>query len=385
MFIEIITVGNEILAGQTTDTNSGYISSELRKIGITPHYHTAVGDRPERLVSVLKNALLRTDIIIVTGGLGPTVDDITLETVSRLTDKKAIQQAKLLKNRVGTAPGLIISWQKKILIVLPGVPKEMTSMMPEVIKYLKKKQKTRHIIKTRIIKITGLPERIVSRRLKGILKIKGNPLICIYPPTNYVDLKINAEAGSKEKAGRLIKQAEKKITQRLGIFIFAKDEQTLEGKVGELLRAQKRSISLAESCTGGLIANRLTNVPGSSRYFKMGVITYSNQSKASILKISPDLIKKNGAVSAEVARLMAKAVRTLGRSGLGLAVTGIAGPGGATRTKPVGLVFIALATDKGIIYRKFNFKGDRTAIKLKASEAGLDIVRRYLTKPCAHL
>jgi len=385
MFIEIITVGNEILAGQTIDTDSAYISSELRKIGIAAHYHTAVGDNPERLLSVLKKALVRTDIIIVTGGLGPTVDDITLETVSRLTDKKTIQQAKLLKNKVGTAPGLIISWQKKTLIVLPGVPKEMASMMPEVTKYLKKKQKNKTIIKTRIIKITGLPERIVSRRLKGILKIKGNPLIGIYPHTNYVDLKINAEAGSKEKADQLIKQAEKKITQRLGIFIFAKDEQTLEGKVGELLRLQKRTISLAESCTGGLTANRLTNVGGSSKYFKMGVITYSDESKASILKISGRLIKKNGAVSPEVARLMAKGIRTLARSDLGLALTGIAGPGGATRTKPIGLVFIALATDQGTICRKFNFKGDRTAIKLKASEAGLDMVRRYLTKPCEHL
>ena len=378
MFIEIITVGNEILAGQTIDTNSAYISSELRKIGIAAHYHTTVGDKPDRLLNILKKALLRTDIIIVTGGLGPTIDDITLETVSRLTDKKTIQQAKLLKNKVGTAPGLIISWQKKTLIVLPGVPKEMASMMPEVTKYLKKKQKNKTIIKTRIIKITGLPERIVSRRLKGILKIKGNPLIGIYPHTNYVDLKINAEAGSKEKAGQLIKQAEKKITQRLGIFIFAKDEQTLEGKVGELLRLRKRTISLAESCTGGLTANRLTNVPGSSKYFKMGVITYSNESKASILKISGGLIKKKGAVSPEVARLMAKGIRTLARSDLGLALTGIAGPGGATRTKPLGLVFIALATDKGTICRKFNFKGDRTAIKLKASEAGLDMVRRYL-------
>ncbi len=384
MFAEIITVGNEILAGQTIDTNSAYVSSELRKIGIAPHYHTTVGDRPDRLLSILKKALLRTDIIIVTGGLGPTIDDITMEVVFRLTGKKTIQQAKLLKNNVGTAPGLIISWQKKILIVLPGVPKEMTSMMPRVIKYLEKRQKNKTIIKTRIIKITGLPERIVSWRLKGILNIKGNPLIGIYPHTNYVEVKINAQAGSKEKAGQLIKQAEKKITQRLGNAIFAKDEQTLEGKVGELLRLQKRTISLAESCTGGLTANRLTNIGGSSKYFKMGVITYSNESKASILKISRALIKKNGAVSPGIARLMAKAVRTLARSDLGLAFTGIAGPGGATRTKPVGLVFIALATDKGTICRKFNFKGDRAAIKLKASEAGLDMVRRYLIKPCEH-
>lgn len=382
-------------------------------MGIEVCYHCSVGDNPKRLSSVLKEALARSDIVITTGGLGPTVDDITIETISKVIKKKLIFKKKIYKkimdhfdrrkiemppinrrqayipdgskdliNPVGTAPGVISETNGKVLIALPGVPQEMKSMMADVIDYLKDRYPSKATIETRIIKVVGLPESATCEKVQDLLKTEGDVTVGIYPHTAWVDLKINAKARDKRAAGRKIDPIEKEITSRLGNFVFGTNDETLEGVVGELLTTAKLTISVAESCTGGLIADRLTNVAGSSKYFTMAYVAYSNQAKVSQLGVSKKTIERYGAVSSQVAIAMARGVKKIAKTDLALGVTGIAGPTGATRQKPIGLVYIALSSPQDEQWRRFNFTGDRLAIKLEASQAALDMVRWYLIERC---
>lgn len=412
MQAEIIAIGTELLLGKTINTNVAYLGKKLASLGIDLCYETTVGDNEIRLYTVLKRALHRSDIVITTGGLGPTVDDITLEIISQATQKKLIlnhavlkdikdhfhrrqiampkenvrqalipEGAKPLKNEVGTAPGLLIPYEKKVLIALPGPPQEMHPMVErDVAPYLSKKFPANWVILSRLVKTTGLAESQVNQKVKDILKVKPPLSAGIYAHTEGVDLNISAKARNKQQAKKLINQVERKVHSRLKEYIYGQDSQTLEEVVAQTLKKKKKTIAIAESCTGGLISKRLTNISGSSQYFLLGVAAYSNQAKQSLLGIPQETLKKFGAVSKEVARLLAVNIKQLAKTDLGLGVTGIAGPKGGTKEKPVGSVFIALATPRKILCREFHLHGARDAVRQRASQAALEMIRRYLVK-----
>lgn len=410
MKAEIISIGTEILLGQILNSNQQYLSRQLALLGADVFFHSSLGDNPERLIAAIRQGIERSDIVITTGGLGPTVDDITTESIARAFNRKPVFNEKILKkikshfgiqclnmphenirqahlpegaieleNKVGTAPGFIIEEGGKILIALPGPPRELNPMFERaVIPYLKKKIKSAWTIKTRTIKITGLPESGVDQKVKDLLKSPPPVTVAILAHPALIELKITAKAKNLKEADRLIDKIDRKITTRLKDYIFGRDDQTLEETVGKLLKRRHKTLAIAESCTGGLVSNRITDIPGSSQYFKMGIVAYSNKVKISQLHISPDDISRYGAVSPRVASQMAGNVRKIAGTTFGLGVTGIAGPSGATGTKPVGLVYIALATPKGVILRKFNFAGEREVIKFKSSQAALDLLRRNI-------
>ena len=345
--------------------------------------------------------------MVLTGGLGPTVDDITLECISMALNKKLIfnkkvaahirshfkkrklkmpknnlrqalipEGAKYILNNIGSAPGLIICVGKKVLIALPGVPFEMQDMIEKsVTPYLKKHFLPDLIIKSHVIKITGLAESVVNEKIEDILKIGGNVQMGIYPHPEEISVKITVTDKSANKVNSTINKIEKNIKSRLGYYIFGYDNEKLEQVIGKLLLKKKKTLSIAESCTGGLLADRITDIPGSTKYFQIGVVAYSNESKNKVLNIPIETIKEHGAVSRQVASLMAKNVRLLGRSDIGIGISGIAGPTGGTKKKPVGLVYISLSTKDKTLCKEFRFLGQRNIIKFKATQAALNMLR----------
>jgi len=397
MRAEIISVGTELLLGHIVDTNTVYLSQKLASLGIDTYYQSTVGDNTARLVAALEQALSRSDLIITTGGLGPTVDDVTLFAIGSATSralvfnkniekgiikyfkKRGIKKipddakkqahiprgARWFKNAVGTAPGILVNYGKKILIALPGPPRELIPIFEKnVTPYLKSAGFAgKTIIKTKTLKVVGLVEVEVNKRVRDILSIGPDTTVGIYAHLGQVELKITSKAKNEKEADREIEKIEKKIRKRLGKSIYGTDNDTLESVVGKNLSKKKKTLSVAESCTGGLIGNRITNVSGSSKYFKMGLVVYSNKAKTDLLDISPQKIKKYGAVSKEVALLMAQNIKKSSGTSIALGVTGIAGPKGGTKTKPVGLVHIALVTDNKKIAKKFKFTGNREEIK----------------------
>ena len=408
MKAEIIGIGTEILLGGIINTNSAYLSVKLAEIGIDCHCHTTVGDNHLRLYEAITRALDRSDIVITTGGLGPTIDDITLEVIAKVTKKPLIVEkdivklisghfkkrhikmasnnlrqahipkgASWLKNDVGTAPGIVIKIDKKLLIALPGPPREMQPMVEkDLLQYLKKSSRRRSIILSRTLKTTGLSESRLHTRVKEFLKLSGDTTVGIYAHPSQVDLKITAKSKDAKSANRKILLIEKKIRKNLGKLIFATDKETIEENVANLLG--KRTIAIAESCTGGLISDRLTDIAGVSKNLLLTVVAYSNKAKIELLDIPEKKILTHGAISAQVAGAMAKNVRELAGSDIGIATTGIAGPLGSTDTKPIGLVYIALSTPKQTIVKRCYFAGERKIIKFRFSQAALDILRLHL-------
>ncbi len=409
MNAEIICIGTELLLGHIVNTNASFIAARLAEAGIDHYFQVTVGDNPKRLSDTIRNALKRSNVIITTGGLGPTVDDITAHTIAgalnmRLVlDRSAIsgmneffkrlnhkipktslrqalvpEGARCLNNPLGTAPGIVIESGEKIIIALPGPPREMQPMMENhVIPYLKKKFCGK-IIKSRSIKLIGIAEAAVNDKVKDLLELSGPVQVGIYAKQREVELKIMAKAENEKLTDLEIAKIEKQIRKRLGEYVYGADKETLEQIVGDRLIKKNKTIATAESCTGGLAANLLTNVSGSSSYFKEGLITYSNESKVKYLGVPPKLIKDHGAVSPEVAKRMAKGIREKAGTDIGLGITGIAGPTGATKSKPVGLVYIALATKNKLICKQFNFLGSRIEIKYQAAMAALDLLRKNI-------
>jgi len=408
----VICIGNEIMLGHINNTNARYASENLSSIGIRTTRQISIPDDPDVIISSIKNSLRSANIVIISGGLGPTVDDVTLDSISKALNRRLIfnnkianhirdhfkrrglkmpknnlrqalvpEGAKYILNNIGTAPGLIIVRGKgldNILVALPGVPFELYPMFEKaVIPHLKKRFNPDKIIKSRVIKITGLAESKVNEKIEDILKISGNVQMGIYPHPEEITVKITVTEKSKKKATAIIKKIEKRIKSRLGNYIFGYDDEKLEEVTGKLLLKKKKTLSIAESCTGGLLANRITDIPGSSRFFLMGVTAYSNASKNKVLNISLDKIKKHGAVSKQVARVMAKNVRSLTKSDIGIGISGIAGPGGGPKKKPVGLVYIALSTKNKTICKEYRFLGQRDIIKYKATQAALDMIRLH--------
>ena len=407
----VICIGNEILLGHIANTNAPYISRELSAVGIKTAGHISIPDEPEVIISSIRNALRDSAIVVVSGGLGPTVDDITLGCIAKAVGRKLIfrkncadhikahfkkrrlrmpknnlrqafvpEGARPILNNVGSAPGLIIPVRGKVLIALPGVPFELYPMFKNIVMpFLKKNFSTGLIIKSRVIKITGIPESRVNEKIEDILRISGNVQMGIYPHPEEISVKITVTESSAKKANAVIARIEKRIKSRLKDHIFGFDDEKLEEIVGKLLLKKKKTLAIAESCTGGLLGSRITDIPGSSRYFKTGLVLYSNASKNKILGIPLGTIKKYGAVSRQVATLMAKNVRGLARTDIGIGLSGIAGPGGASRKKPVGIVYIALSTKTKTLCREFRFLGQRNIIKQKASQAALNLLRHACT------
>jgi nicotinamide-nucleotide amidase len=408
---EIIAVGTELLLGQIANTNARYLSEKLAELGIDVYWHTVVGDNAHRLDEAIGLALSRADLIIFSGGLGPTMDDLTKETVASLlglaleknsewekhleerfarlgrqmTDNNRKQAlvpggAVLIENDNGTAPGLWLERADKILVLLPGPPRELEPMFADKIVPRLIKAGDSQVICSRVLKVAGLGESAMEEAIADLLKKQSNPTIAPLVKHTEVHLRITAKAASKEEAVKMLTETEDEIRGRLGLAVYGAGEESMADAVAALLFKKKMTLAVAESCTGGLLSHMLTNVPGSSDYFLEGLVAYSNRSKTDLLNIKGSLLREFGAVSEETARAMAENLRRRAGCDLTMAVTGIAGPTGATDDKPVGLVYIALAGPEGVSCRRFNFWGKRETIKERAAVAGLNMLRLYLAR-----
>lgn len=407
---EIISVGTELLLGQIDNINTRIISQKLSEIGINVFFHTSVGDNRERISSIFKIALERSDLIIFTGGLGPTLDDLTKETVAEVlglelnydedilnriqaffkgmhrempenNKKQALvpEGAITIQNENGTAPGIILQTGEKIIILLPGPPNEMEPMLNKfVIPFLRKRLNNNEVIKSKVLRFIGIGESFLEQKILDILRRQTNPTVAPLAKQGEVTLRITAKAKSEKDANELIEPIIQIIKERVGEYIYSYDNDPLEAVVGRMLIERRCTISIAESCTGGYLSHLLTNIPGISAVFDRGIISYSNKSKIEILNVPAEILKQKGAVSQETAISMASWIRKLSGTDLGVAITGIAGPDGGTPLKPVGLVFIALSTDSGSFCEKYLFNGNREAIKRRSALAALDLIRRYL-------
>lgn len=405
---EIINVGTELLLGDIVNTNSRYLSKKLAEIGIDVFFHTVVGDNRERLKSTFITALNRSDLIIITGGLGPTKDDITKEVICEVLDIELIldtnilskiksyfksclkgmphnnikqayipKGSKILPNEIGTAPGFIIEKNGKIITLLPGPPKELSSMFENYLQqYLSSKSK--YTIKSLTIKTIGIGESDLEMRIKDIIENQSNPTIATYAKEGQVEIRITAKATNEEVANRLINNVVDKITPIIKDYIYSYNNETLEELVYKILLERKLKIGFCESCTGGLIASRFTKIPGASKVFEEGIITYSNESKLRELGVRKETLQKYGAVSKETALEMAIGLKKKSKVDIALSVTGIAGPTGGTKDKPVGLVFIGLVTDKNQKCIKYNLKGSRTDIQKKTADRAFNEIRKLL-------
>jgi len=409
---EVISVGTELLLGQIVDTDAAYLSRMLPEFAIDLHYRSTVGDNERRLTEALELALSRADIVFTIGGLGPTEDDLTRETVAKVVgdemvlDEESAEQmrsffaargivmpetnlkqamvpkrGRKLANPLGTAPGGAFETQDgKVVIVLPGPPGEFVPMVDErVAPYLRERVgQGSGLIKSRVLRIAGLGESSVEDRVKHLLRSE-NPTVAPLASVGEVHLRVTAKAASAEQADAMLDDMDRKLVAELGEAVFGRDEETLEQVVVTSLIDRQLTLAIAESCTGGLIANRITDVSGSSAAFLAGVVSYSNKAKREILGVPEQLLVEHGAVSDEVARAMAEGVRRLAGSDTGISVTGVAGPTGGTPEKPVGLVYMALSSDKGTCAHRYRFMGSRKDIKWRTSQAALDMLRLSLT------
>ncbi|ULA62520.1 MAG: Putative competence-damage inducible protein [Nitrospira sp.] len=414
---ETIAIGSELLVGGRSDSNSLFITEALGRLGIEVRFKSIVGDDLADMVQVLKTAVSRAGVVIMTGGLGPTVDDCTREAVVKATGRRLARRkaalegmtarlaqwgrrpnkgqlrqamipagATVLANPVGSAPGFAIEWKGATIVALPGVPREMEAMMadsvvPLLADRLARAIKVRPQPITRLVFHTwGLPEADVDAKLHGLIpKHTAIDLGLLASPMGVLVSLTTKSGVARPVSDDLLSSLAQNVRVKLSDCLFAEGRETMEEVVGRLLAAQRLTVAVAESCTGGLIGHRLTQVPGSSAYVDRGAITYSNQSKSEMLGVPEALIAKHGAVSAEVAAAMAKGIRERAGVSVGLSVTGIAGPGGATATKPVGLVYIGLDGGAGhVLTKEFRFHGDRSVIKQRSSQAALNLLRLWL-------
>jgi nicotinamide-nucleotide amidase len=406
---EIIAIGSELLTPDRTDTNSLWLTEKLNSIGIEVKLKTVVGDDDARLEETIKDALRRSRVVIATGGLGPTEDDITRKIAARAMNRRlllnekvlegirskflrmgrqmpeinsrqamVIEGAEVLDNPNGSAPGMYLEHDGRSVVLLPGPPREMQPMFEtHVLPKLAAKAGDVRVVR-RILRVAGLGESAVDEKIAPVYTQYKNPQTTILFNRSEIEIHLTAQAKTETEAELLLDGLAGQIEERLGHSIFAFRGETMEEVVGLRLAVGGFTLAVAESCTGGLISQRLTEVPGSSVYFMEGVVTYSNDAKIRSLGVDAELIEKHGAVSAEVAEAMAEGVRHRADTDFGIAVTGIAGPGGGTEEKPVGLVFIALSDDAHTEHRKLMIPGDRHLIRWRSSQAALDLLRRRL-------
>jgi len=411
--ISTLSIGDELICGQVTDTNSGTIASMLLEEGLRIQRHLAVGDNEPDIIGALTDLGRVSDVVIVTGGLGPTVDDVTSRSAARatgrrlvineearshvremsgkletlivcpLSDKQSMIPTKsvLIPNPNGTACGFHLMHNGCFLFFMPGVPSEMIVMLREtVIPFILERVPCKRVIRSASLNLFGPREAEVDELLLGIARPDQGLTLSICVTFPWMKVTLRAEADSDDAATDLLVPAVRTVRERLKVYCFSSDNISMDDAVAELFRERCLTLSLAESCSGGLIAKRITDIPGSSRYFCEGMVTYSNDAKMRLLGVPAELLNNCGAVSSECASAMAKGVRLASGSDLGLAVTGIAGPEGGSEEKPVGTVFISLAAPDGCWTKRFQFSGNRDEIRTLTAWTAMDWLRRYLLK-----
>ncbi len=408
MICEIISIGTELLLGDIVNTNAHFLSQKLSYLGFDVYYQSVVGDNMERLIDQINLAKSRADIIITTGGLGPTDDDITkaglcnalkidlilqeelaenikmyFNKIQRKMPEINLRQAyiprnsRALINNNGSAPGIIYEDSKNTFILLPGPPKEMMPMFDTlVLPYLK--EKSHSIIKSKTIKVVGISESQLQEMLQDLIDKQTNPTIALYAKSGEIDIRVTAKSEKPTEADLLIHEMIISIKKVLGDSIFGYDDDLLEYVVNLLLQKNIKSLSVAESCTGGLVSSRLTDIPDASKSYLNGVISYSNDAKMNMLGVKKETLERFGAVSKETAAEMAINIKDISKTDIGLSITGIAGPDGGTEEKPVGLCYIGLAHNDNVYTYKCLFNGNRLRNKFSASTKALDILRLFL-------
>jgi len=411
--VRIITIGDELLSGFTVDTNSNFIAREFFQAGYLVIGIESVGDEAANILATLKTAAALADIVIVTGGLGPTHDDITKKTaadffktdlifsqpiweeiVKRFSNKtrkisdsnrcqaEIIRGSKVISNKLGTAPCLHLVKNKTDFYFLPGVPGEMRCLLTEEI--IPELIKRNELIppEVLVLRTIGIPESTLFDQIKDCIHKFPSVKLAFLPQMPGVDIRLTAMESENVRSDReQLHHAAEYISAKIGSVIFARGDITLTEVVASILVKSSLKIALAESCTGGLIANMFTNIPGSSNWFERGFVTYSNEAKIENLLVNPDIIKQHGAVSEATAKAMAKGVLNVSRADVGLAITGIAGPGPGTETKPVGLVYIAFADKSGVYAERHTFFKQRLQNKQRFAFTAIDLVRRRLDNP----
>lgn len=414
MIAELVSVGTEILLGNIVNTNSAYLSGQCAGLGLSVYYQTVVGDNEERMKAVISTALERSDVVILTGGLGPTEDDLTKEVTAQLMGLPLVEDSHsrellekymkqyeknnpqrritsnnykqalvpegslILDNHNGTAPGLIIEKNGKTAILLPGPPNEMKPMFEEsVYPFLRKKLP--ETIYSQVVKICGIGESQVAEDIQDLIRKQSNPTIAPYAKVGEVHLRITAKGEDVKECKKMIKPIVRELKNRFGKNIFATDaEKSLEEAVVDMLKDQKLTLALAESCTGGQIAARIVNVPGASEVFGHGYVTYSNRAKRKCLGVKKSTLKTDGPVSAKCAREMAKGGCYFSGADICLSITGLAGPDGGTKETPVGTVFMGCSYNGKVITREFHFTGNRGKIREQATAHALALLRECI-------
>lgn len=409
MTVELICVGTELLLGNIVNTNAAFISEKCAMLGLSMYYQSVVGDNEGRLEELLKTAWKRSDVVILSGGLGPTQDDLTKETAAKVMGRQLVEDARarkeiedfmarrsrsitknnwkqamvpegsiVLYNPNGTAPGIIMEEGKKCMILLPGPPNELVPMFEEqVYPYLHQMQP--EVICSKMVKLCGIGESSAETKILDLIESQTNPTVAPYAKTGEVHLRITAKADSEELAYDLIEPVEQELQARFGDLIYTdKPEVTLEMAIYQLLKANRLTVTTAESCTGGLLAGRLINVPGISEYLKEGYVTYSNEAKEKLLGVPTETLAEYGAVSAQTAEAMAEGGAKAANADLCIAVTGIAGPDGGTEEKPVGLVYMSCYC-RGTCYTEKNqYTGSRSKIREYSVASALTLLRRAI-------
>jgi competence/damage-inducible protein CinA-like protein len=406
---EIIAIGSEMLTPFRLDTNSLWLTERLNAMGVEVKLKTVVGDDEARLEETVRDAMKRSEIVIATGGLGPTEDDITRKIFARVLKRQLILEdailekirarfarrnmpmpeinarqalvirgAQILENGNGTAPGMLITEGNCTVVLLPGPPREMKPIFDASVAPALKRRVGDMLIVRRTLSIFGLTESATDELAAPIYTKYRNPSTTILFKDGQIELHLTAQARGASEAVKLLDELAGRLDEVLGEYIFSRNNETLEEVVGQSLKLRGYTLATAESCTGGLLAGRITDVPGSSEYFLEGVVSYSNEAKIDLVGVRKKLIETHGAVSEQVAGAMASGIRKRAGSTFGIGVTGIAGPGGGSPEKPVGLVYIALADGSQTATRKFIFPGDRQFIRTLSVNAALDMVRRKI-------
>lgn len=412
MNAELITIGTELLLGEIIDTNAAFLARRLADCGVDLYYKSTVGDNLERAKGVLTRALSNSDLIIISGGLGPTEDDLTRDVVSLAINRDLVKDnsvledlekrfafrygneesmptqnqkqacfpkgSKIIPNPSGTAPGFWIEIDKKLIVALPGVSKELQLMFDNFVKPEILAKRTTQALAIRNLRFVGIGESNLAELLADLISNQINPTIALYASTGKVRARLGAKASSLQEGFKLIQPLEKEIISRTSEYFYGYDDQSLEEVVAKELIRNNFTLALAESCTGGLIGHTLTNVPGSSAFLQRGYVVYSNLAKEEDLGVREESLRSFGAVSSEVALEMAEGVRKKANTDLGLAVTGIAGPEGGSKEKPVGLVYISLAYAGDTIVQKHVWRGTREQVKQRSAFAALHLLWKTL-------
>ena len=407
---EIVTIGTEMLLGDLVDTNTAWISQRLAELGVGIYRHTTVGDNTERIVDALREASSRSALVVTTGGLGPTSDDLTNACLSTLTGREMVEYpearehvdemfarfgrqptannykqalfpagTELIPNPVGTAMGALVEWEGTLFATLPGVPTEMKTMFGETLEPMIRAHSEGSIV-SKTLHFAGIGESALAEKVQEFLDAT-DPTVAPLAGQGRVRLRITTRAATEREAQEKIAPVEKEVIARLGDYFFGEDGETLEGAVARLLEERSATLALAESCTGGLLAKRLTDMPGASAYFTEALVTYSNESKERLLGVPHALIAEHGAVSEAVAREMAEGARRVSGADYGLSVTGVAGPDGGTEEKPVGLVFVGISDAEDTFAEKVDLTAwarSRDSIRERSTNRAFDLLRLRL-------